>query len=720
MSVCPTRESSFATSVSGRLAAFLPDNPDPDSLLDGFLSYTAELGLKLYEAQEDAVLEIFGGNHVIITTPTGSGKSLVGLAAHFEAVARGLHSYYTAPVKALVSEKFFALCDELGAANVGMVTGDGAINPDAPVVCCTQEILANLALRNGADAPVNSVVMDEFHFYADRDRGWAWQVPLLELTRTQMILMSATLGPTGRFADDLQRRSGREVATVTGAQRPVPLTFTYRETTLHQSLEELLELRRVPAYIVHFTQKAATERAQALTSLNVLSKDEKTQVAAEIADFRFDSPFGRDIGRFVKAGIGVHHAGMLPKYRLLVERLAGTGLLKLICGTDTLGVGVNVPIRTVVFTQLCKFDGRDTRVLSVRDFSQIAGRAGRRGFDDEGFVWCQAPEHEVEYAVALEKAREKFGDDAAKLRKVHRPSPPKRGYAPWNAATFDRLASGQPEALRSQFDVSHSMLMNVLDRPGDGCAAMRRLLTDNHETRAANRTHIRRAIAIYRSLVNTQVVELLDEPDELDRLVRVNVDLQAEFDLTQPLSPFALDAIEFLDPDESAYPLDVLSVLEATLENPTVVLERQRDMARTDLLAELKAEGVEYEERMERLEQVEWPKPLRDWLYDNFNAWSTRHPWLRNDNVRPKSVARDMRERAMTFREYVNHYGIKGSEGVLLRYLSDAYKALIRNVPEHRRTDSIVELTRWLGDVVRTTDSSLIDEWERLEQLAAN
>ncbi|WP_419842072.1 DEAD/DEAH box helicase [Candidatus Poriferisodalis sp.] len=710
--------SATGAQASGRLAPFVPREPDADSLLEGFLDYTAAIGLEQYPAQEDAILEILGGNHVIITTPTGSGKSLVGLAAHFEAVARGRRSYYTAPVKALVSEKFFALCDELGAPNVGMVTGDGAVNPDAPVVCATQEILANLALRSGADAPIDSVVMDEFHFYSDRDRGWAWQVPLLELRRTQMILMSATFGPTQRFAQDLQRRTGREVVTVTGAQRPVPLTFAYRTTTLHQSLEELLELRRVPAYIVHFTQKAATERAQALTSLKVLSRDEKAQVAAAIAEFRFDSPFGRDIQRFVKAGIGVHHAGMLPKYRLLVERLAGTGLLKLICGTDTLGVGVNVPIRTVLFTQLCKYDGSGTRVLSVRDFQQIAGRAGRRGFDHEGFVWCQAPEHEVEYAMALEKAREKFGDDPAKLRRVRRPSPPKRGYAPWNADTFERLAGGQPEPLRSHFDVSHSMLMNVLDRPGDGCAAMRRLLTDNHESRAANRTHIRRAIAIYRSLVDAQVVERLEQPDELDRLVRVNVDLQAEFDLTHPLSPFALDAIEFLDAEAPTYTLDLLSVLEATLENPTVVLERQRDLVCTELLAELKAEGVDYEERRARLDAVEWPKPLRDWLYDSFNAWSTGHPWLRDENVRPKSVARDMNERAMTFREYVNHCGIKGAEGVLLRYLSGAYKALVRNVPEHRRTDDVVALTRWLGDTVRRTDSSLIDEWERLELLS--
>ncbi len=707
-----------AVSAAGQLATYLPGEPDADSLLDGFLAYTDEIGLELYPAQEDAILEIFGGNHVIITTPTGSGKSLVGLAAHFEAVARGHRSYYTAPVKALVSEKFFALCNELGAANVGMVTGDGAVNPNAPVVCCTQEILANLALSHGTDAHVDSVVMDEFHFYSDRDRGWAWQVPLLELTRSQMVLMSATLGPTTRFAEDLRRRSGREVATVTGAERPVPLTFTYRETTLHQSLEELLELRRVPAYIVHFTQRAANERAQALTSMKVLTKDEKAAVAAEIVGFGFDSPFGRDVQRFVKAGIGVHHAGMLPKYRMLVERLAATGLLKLICGTDTLGVGVNVPIRTVVFTQLCKYDGRDTRTLTVRDFQQIAGRAGRRGFDHDGFVWCQAPEHEVEYAIALEKAREKFGDDAAKLRKVRRPSAPKRGYVAWNADTFERLASGQPEALRSRFDVSHSMLMHVLDRPGDGRAAMKRLLTDNHETRKSNRNHIRRAISIYRALVAANVVEQLDEPDDEDRLVRVNVDLQLEFDLTQPLSPFALEAIEFLDSNEPTYALDVLSVLESTLENPTVVLERQRDMARTELFAEMKAEGIEYEERMERLDEVEWPKPLRDWLYDSFNAWSTNHPWVGSENIRPKSIARDMSERAMNFREYVNYYGIKGSEGVLLRYLSDAFKALSRNVPEHHRTDDVVGLTRWLGDTVRTTDSSLIDEWERLQALA--
>ena len=692
------------------LLAQVPEEPDADSLLDGFLAYTAEQGLELYEAQEEAILELLGGNHVILNTPTGSGKSLVALAVHFEAVAKGQRSYYTAPIKALVSEKFFELCRALGSDNVGMVTGDASVNPHAPVICCTQEILANLALRHGSAAPVDSVVVDEFHYYSDRDRGWAWQVPLLELHHTQFLLMSATLGPTEFFATDLQARSSREVVTVRGTTRPVPLTFAYRETTLLESIDELLEMERAPVYIVHFTQRAATDRAQALTSLDVLTKDEKAAVLEEIGGFRFDSPFGKDIQRFIKSGIGVHHAGLLPKYRLLVERLAQKGLLKLICGTDTLGVGVNVPIRTVLFSQLCKYDGRRTRILTVRDFQQIAGRAGRRGFDDEGFVWCQAPEHVVDNIKALEKA----GDDAKKRRKVQRKKPPERGYAHWEELTFDKLRNGEPEPLRSQFEVSHSLVLNVLDRPGDGCAALKHLLLDNHEQRPAVRHHVRRSISIYRSLLAAEVIELLDEPDDDGRLVRVNVDLQAEFNLTQALSPFVLDAIELLDEDDPAHALDVLTVVEAVLENPGVVLARQLDMARTELVNEMKADGVEYEERMARLDEVEWPKPLKEFLYTTFDAWAVHHPWLTHENVRPKSIVRDLYERAMTFREYINHYGLKGAEGVVLRYLTDTYKALVQTVPEDAKTEALYDVTDWLGALVRQVDSSLIDEWDRL------
>ena len=694
-----------------RLLTYIPEKVDSGNLLDGFLAWASAANIELYEAQEEAILEVFSGYHVILTTPTGSGKSLVATAAHFEAIAHGKRCWYTAPIKALVSEKFFSLCKEFGSDNVGMITGDASVNPDAPIVCCTQEILANLALRHGSDAPVDTAVMDEFHYYSDRDRGWAWQVPLMELQKTQFVLMSATLGPAEFFLHDLETRSKRSAVEVTGTTRPVPLEWSYRETTLLESIRDLIQMDRAPIYIVHFTQRAAAERAQALTSLDVLTREEKQKIREELSNFRFDSPFGKDVARFVKAGIGVHHAGLLPKYRLLVERLAQEGLLKLICGTDTLGVGVNVPIRTVLFSQLCKFDGHGTAILTVRDFQQIAGRAGRKGFDDEGFVWCQAPEHHVENLKALEKAAE----DPKKRRKVQRKKPPERGYAHWDEKTFERLRTGRPELLSSNFRVSHSMLLNVLDRPGNGCAALRRILTDNHESRPQQRKHIRQAIGMYRSLVSAGIVETLDEPDIENRLVRVNIDLQAEFDLTGALSPFVPDAVELLDHEDINYALDVLTVVESVLENPGVVLAKQRDKARDELFVELKREGVDYEERLARLDEVEWPKPRKEFLYATFDAWAVHHPWLGQENLRPKSIVRDLYERAMTFREYVNYYGIKGSEGVLLRYLTDAFKGLKKTVPDSSWTSELEDLFEWLGALVRQVDSSLLDEWERLQ-----
>jgi superfamily II RNA helicase len=589
------------------LVRHLPPSGDGDAVIDGFTSYADELGLELYPAQEEAIFEIVLGNHVILNTPTGSGKSMVGAAAHFAALAAGKRSVYTAPIKALVSEKFFALCREFGSERVGMVTGDAAVNPDAPIICCTQEILANRALRDGHRAEVDLAVVDEFHFYGDPQRGWAWQVPLLELPHTQFLLMSATLGDVGFFQRDLTARTGRPTTVVKSVQRPVPLEFEYRTSTLHASVSELLASGRAPIYLVHFTQKDATDAAQNYVSLDPLTKDEKERVKEALAGFRFDSPIGRDLRRFITAGVGVHHAGLLPKYRLLVEKLAQEGLLKIICGTDTLGVGVNVPIRSVLFTQLCKYDGQGVRILSNREFAQIAGRAGRKGFDDRGFVWVQAPEHVVDNLESERKAAEKG------RKKVVKKSQPDRGYAHWTEDTFTKLVNGQPEQLQSHFHVNHQMVMQVLDRPAtyvasdsnpdgervDGCRALKRLLTENHETRKRQRAHIRRAISIYRSLVDADLLEFPPEPDELGRTVRVNFDLQDEFALHQPLSLWAVEAIPRLslaegrvvprrngpsddpaEPDETGtastrhdlsditHALNVLSIVEAVQENP--------------------------------------------------------------------------------------------------------------------------------------------------------
>lgn len=682
---------------------------DADELFDTFAAWAEAGGTPLYPAQEEALIELLGGANVILATPTGSGKSLVATGALYAALAAGRRSYYTAPIKALVSEKFFALCTDFGADNVGMLTGDAAVNAGAPIIACTAEVLANIALREGAQADVGLVVMDEFHFYGDPERGWAWQVPLLELPHAQFLLMSATLGDVTFLREDLTRRTGRPTALVAGAERPVPLYYSYATTPMHETIAELLDTRQAPIYVVHFSQQAALERAQALMSVNVCSKAEKAAIAELIGAFRFSTAFGSTLSRLVRHGIGVHHAGMLPKYRRLVEQLAQAGLLKVICGTDTLGVGINVPIRTVVFSALSKYDGTRSRLLTAREFHQIAGRAGRAGFDTAGTVVVQAPDHEVENL----KQFAKVADDPKKRRKLVRRKAPE-GMVPWSETTMTRLVDAAPEPLTSNMRVSTAMILDVVDRPGDPFAAMRRLLTDNHEPRKRQLRHIREAVGIARSLLQAGVIERLDEPEADGRRYRLTVDLPRDFALNQPLSTFALAAIEALDPASETFALDVVSVVEATLEDPRPILAAQLKKARGEAVAQMKAEGIEYDERIALLDDVSYPKPLEELLRHTFAVYLQSNPWAADGHLSPKSVVREMWERAMTFREYVSVYGLVRSEGTVLRYLSDAVKALRSGVPAAARTEELTDLVEWLGELVRQVDSSLLDEWEQL------
>ncbi len=693
----------------------IPATPDADALLEAFLDFATERGLDLYPAQEEAILELLSGQSVILATPTGSGKSLVASALMFLALAREERLFYTAPIKALVSEKFFTACRDFGPDNVGMMTGDASVNRDAKIICCTAEILANIALREMEDADVSHVVMDEFHYYADRDRGWAWQVPLLTLPKqTRFLLMSATLGNTKRFEDALLARSGEAPALVASVERPVPLDFAYRTTAIHQTVEELCEEGRSPIYLVHFTQRSAAEQAQALTSLSLTDRDQKEQIKRELYGFRFDTPFGKDLRRWLGHGIGVHHAGLLPKYRLLVEKLAQKSLLQVICGTDTLGVGVNVPIRTVVFTRLCKFDGKKTGILTVRDFKQIAGRAGRKGFDESGSVICQAPEHVIEN----ERLRAKAAGDPKKLRKLKTRKPPEKGYAHWDEQTFERLIKGEPERLESSFGVTHSMMLTVLDRPdGDGCRRLKQLLRATHDPPRLKFAHGRRAIAMFRSLLDAGVLEVTKRDGRA--YVDVVAELQEDFSLNQDLSLYVVEAIEALDMEEESYAWDVISFVEATLEDPKAVLFRQLDKKKGDLIAKLKAERVEYDERMKKLEEVEIDRPNLDTINAIFEEFKARHPVLASERIHPKSVVRELLERGFGFVDYVKEYGLSRSEGVLLRYLSNAYKALVQSVPEKAKNDLLYDLSDELGTIVREIDSSLLDEWERMMNPAA-
>jgi superfamily II RNA helicase len=689
------------------LADRVPPRPGtpPEELLDLFLGHVRELGLDLYPAQEQAILELLTGSNVILATPTGSGKSLVATAMHFLALSEGKRSFYTAPIKALVSEKFFALCRDFGADKVGMITGDASVNRDAPIVCCTAEILSNMALREGKRAEVDCAILDEFHYYADRERGVAWQIPLLVMERTQFLLMSATIGPTEPFEKALAKLTKRPTTTVRSSERPVPLALEYRETPLHETIVDLVEKGRSPVYVVNFTQRSAAETAQNFMSLDFLSKDRKKEISAELGRVRFDTPYGKEVKRFLAHGIGVHHAGLLPKYRLLVEKLAQKGLLAIVSGTDTLGVGVNIPLRTVLFTRLCKFDGEKTAILSVRDFQQIAGRAGRKGFDDQGFVVGQAPEHVIENLRLELKAK----GDPVKLKRIVRKKPPDKGYVHWDRATFDRLASSQPEPLISRFRVSHGMLLEVLDRPDGGCREVARLIHRSHERRAQRRIFGREARTMFQSLVDAGIIEV----DAATHRVSVEVNLQEDFSLHHALSLWLVDTVGRLDRESPTYALDVLTLVESILEDPDYVLRQQLDVVKRAKLAELKMAGVEYEQRMEELEKLEYPKPLRELVYDTFNAFRVLHPWVQGDDVRPKSIAREMVERFMDFNEYVREYELGRAEGTLLRYLSDAYKALVQTVPAPDKTAE-VEIQVFLRAMVRAVDSSLLDEWERI------
>ena len=691
--------------------------PEPDEVYLAFSEWAQSTGRPLYPHQDEALTQILEDRHVIAATPTGSGKSMIALAAHTASLARDARSYYTAPLKALVSEKFFELVRLFGADNVGMITGDTSINAAAPIICCTAEILANQALREGADLDADTVVMDEFHYYADPQRGWAWQVPLLELPRAQMVLMSATLGDVSFFVRDLRERTGREVAVVDDAVRPVPLEMEYAIEPIGELLQRLVGQGKAPVYVVHFSQKAAVERASSLLSVDLVPKARRAEVAAALGGFRFGSGFGATLSRLLRSGIGVHHAGMLPRYRRLVERLAREGLLAVICGTDTLGVGINVPIRTVVLTSLVKFDGARERHLSAREFHQIAGRAGRAGFDTRGYVVVQAPEHVIDNAKALAKA----GDDERKRRKIVRKKAPE-GRVNWTDKTFERLRDAAPETLTSQFQVTTTMVLSLMERDGDPVAAMARLLSRVQATAAERRRHVRRAIEIYLSLRTAGVVEHVSSAraraDGRPRL-RLAVDLPDDFALNQPLAPFALAAMDLLGVDSPEHTLDVISVVEATLDDPRPLLYAQQRQARGEAVAAMKAEGMDYEERMAALEEITWPRPLADLLEPALEMYKQSNPWVAEYELSPKSVVRDMVESAMTFSDLVSRYELGRSEGVVLRYLTDAYRALRQVVPEEHRTPEVEEIVEWLGGLVRAVDSSLLDEWEALGRAQA-
>ena len=780
----------------------------PDAVLEHFTSWLRAQGLTPFAHQEQALLELATGRHVVLATPTGSGKSLVALGLHFAALCAGRRSFYTAPIKALVSEKFFALCEVFGAQQVGLLTGDASINASARIVCCTQEVLANMALRHAAACDAPFVVMDEFHYYDDAERGHAWQTPLLTLPATQFLLMSATLGNTAPIEEALHEFSGREVAHVYSDERPVPLDFAYLETPLHESVETLLAEKRAPVYVVSFTQREAAATAAALTSVPVSTRAMREELRRATGAFRFDSPYGKELKRILSHGIGLHHAGLLPRYRLLVEQLSQRGLLRVISGTDTLGVGVNIPIRTVLFTGLSKFDGVEQRLLSVREFQQIAGRAGRRGFDDKGSVACQAPAWRIRAAKRERqrtpgrdgdggarggggrgwrgrdgsggggwrrggrgdgggdgwrgdggargggardgdggRARSRGGERGreargrARLRAARTPQSLQRRARPgdieWNRATFKKLVGAQPEMLNSRFRLSHGLLLQLLQRetpqsgPRGGYGDLAQIIARCHERPPQKRQLLREAARLFRSLraagvVKTSTSRVRDEASRCDRphgrraerpppsRVRVEIDsaLQYDFSLHHTLSLFLVDLLSELDPAQPGYALRVLSCVEAVLENPGLLLRAQLRKLQRATMEKLKAQRVPHHERVARMRALRAPRPEAAFLDAGLQRFATRHPWMRREFLRPKSLAREMLEDGYGFNDYVRQSGVARHEGVLLRYLGQVQTTLEQTVPDALKNAELLAYEDRLRTLLQSADTSLQREWQ--------
>ncbi|HEY8591039.1 MAG TPA: DUF3516 domain-containing protein, partial [Naasia sp.] len=301
----------------------------------------------------------------------------------------------------------------------------------------------------------------------------------------------------------------------------------------------------------------------------------------------------------------------------------------------------------------------------------------------------------------------KAGDDLKKRRKIIRKKAPE-GFVSWGEPSFRKLVEAEPEALTSRMQLTAAMLINVIGRGGDVFGNVRGLVFGNHESSERQYELARRALGIYRTLKAAGVVEVVDGR------VRLLVDLPPNFALNQPLSPFALAAFELLDAEAPTHALDVISVIEATLDDPRPVLSQQEYKARGEAVAAMKAEGIEYDQRMELLEEITHPRPLAELLEQAFETFASSQPWVRDFALRPKSVVRDMFERAMTFTEFVGFYQLGRSEGLVLRYLSDAYRAIRQTVPDASTGEELRDIVEWLGELVRQVDSSLVDEWEQL------
>ena len=445
--------------------------------------YFDQLEFDPYPVQEEALLAWFTEEQgVLVCAPTGTGKTLIAEAAIFEALRLGKTAYYTTPLIALTDQKFRELQQSavkwgFSANDVGLVTGNRKVNPDAKILVVVAEILLNRLLHREAFdfSDVWAVVMDEFHSFNDHSRGIVWEFGLGLLPKqVKTLLLSATVGNSMQFADWLSHKHQRKLKLVESHDRKVPLSFQWvGESLLPEYVESLVQgndaARRTPALIFCFNREQCWTTAEMLKGKKVVQDDQQKQIANQLADWDFSTGVGPKLKQILMRGIGVHHAGVLPKYRRIVEELFQQKLLSFCVCTETLAAGINLPARSIILPTLLKGPPGKMKLIEPSSAHQMFGRAGRPQYDDHGFVYALAHEDDVK----ILRWQEKFDSIPAdtkdpgllKAKKQLKKKQPKRreGVQYWNETQFQQLRDAKSADLASRGAFPWRLLVYMLD-----------------------------------------------------------------------------------------------------------------------------------------------------------------------------------------------------------------------------------------------------------------
>lgn len=697
-----------------------------DLELEFYEKFFIARGLEPYPVQEQAFDHIFAGRSVLVTVPTGTGKTVIGKAAIHKALALGQKAIYTSPLRALTEEKYRELCEDFGADRVGFATGDYKVNPEAPVQVVVAEILWNRIFGERAGRLADVVVMDEAHYFNDPERGYVWEQSIIGMDpRTQLVLLSATVGDPQQFCAWVYSVRRVEMELVQSHERRVPLYHEYREAYLIEVVRELYDKGDWPAIIFSFSRDQCFEWARLLRSCPRFTTDEeRARIEAACDEELLQGGLAKELRALLVHGIGVHHAGILPRYKQLVERLTLERLCKFVVSTETISAGINLPAKRVVFPALRKFIKGKPRLVTSAEYHQMAGRAGRPQFDKEGIAIALAPEGVVQELRKELKELQKRGRapseiETERLRKAcyarARSQAQAAGDVTWDRETHRKLVEGKPAALASKTKVTPEQILAIglpdlqAPPPPDGTrlppyldlhmrSVIDHLLLDERSKAEARRT-------LDMIIDNLKALGVLDEHGRqiagkmINRLRGIDgpfvyyllMNRDVGYELARELVEFLVDH-------------DVIHRIlgrEGDEKRREWIHKRLRERRRDEPMVTWEDVEEEYERTFPReLSEVEK-------VHQEFVA-GLPHPELHGGKVQ-KTIWKKMEEENLSFLEFVSQNGLEHEEGNLFTYLARVMK-FARMLHEATTLDEFHELEVRVRRRLSAIDERVLEE----------